>query len=224
MLPPGSRRQIPAAPIPFVSLLKHYSTRKAFVHPHKYPLPTFRCAPSPTFARKAESANPAANTRSPGPRCPEPRPPQSPGLPRALRSDSSLPPRRRLARGSHANSAPHRAASSRRVSMVSVAATRAPVRCVSIVNISPIGPCPSTTTKSSGCGSHCTTAFRQVFSGSTSVARSNETSSGIRSTPASTIQSITRTYWAKPPPAGSNPAVIPTFLYTGHCAYILRWQ
>jgi len=27
-----------------------------------------------------------------------------------------------------------------------------------------------------------------------------------------TIQSITRTYCAKPPPAGSNPAVIPTFL------------
>ena len=36
--------------------------------------------------------------------------------------------------------------------------------------------------------------------------------------PRSTIQSITRTYWEKPPPAGSKPAVTPTFLYTGHCA------
>ncbi len=63
--------------------------------------------------------------------------------------------------------------------MVSVAATCAPVRCTSMVNIRPIGPCPMTTTTSSGCGSHCTTAFRQVLSGSTRVARSNETPSGI---------------------------------------------
>ena len=63
-----------------------------------------------------------------------------------------------------------------------------------------------------GCGRHWVTAFRQVLSGSTSVARSKETPSGIFSTPRSTIQSITRTYCANPPPAGSKPAVIPTFL------------
>ena len=68
---------------------------------------------------------------------------------------------------------------------------------------------------SSGCGSACTTALRQVFSGSTSVARSKEMPSGIFSTPRSTIQSITRTYCAKPPPAGSNPAVMPQSHYAG---------
>ena len=40
----------------------------------------------------------------------------------------------------------------RRSAMVSVAAMRAPVRFTSMVNIRPIGPCPITTTKSSGCG------------------------------------------------------------------------
>ena len=41
----------------------------------------------------------------------------------------------------------------------------------SMVNISPMGPWPTTSTKSRRvCGSHCTTAFRQVFSGSTSGA------------------------------------------------------
>src|SRR3989442_11526601 len=35
--------------------------------------------------------------------------------------------------------------------------------------------------------------------------------------PLSTIHGIARTYSAKPPPLGSNPAVRPTFLYAGHC-------
>ena len=35
---------------------------------------------------------------------------------------------------------------------------------------------------------------------------------GMRTVPWRTIQSITRTYSAKPPPEGSNPAVQPTFL------------
>ncbi len=83
-------------------------------------------------------------------------------------------------RGSQANSAPQRADSSSRAVDRIRCHQRAPVRFTSMVNISPIGPCPRITTKSSGCGSHCTTAFRQVFSGSTRVARSNEMPSGIR--------------------------------------------
>ena len=45
---------------------------------------------------------------------------------------------------------------------------------------------------------------------------SNETPAGMRTVPLSTIQSIARTYSAKPPPEGSNPAVQPTFLYVSH--------
>src|ERR1035437_4113995 len=136
-------------------------------------------------------------------------------MPRAdtatITKSAPRPPVRRLTSeatsvvlGSQVNSAPHLAATRNRSPIVSVAATRAPLRFTSMVNISPIGPCPKTITKSSGCGSHCTTAFRHVFSGSTRVARSKETPSGILSTPRSTIQSITRTYCANPPPAGSN--------------------
>ena len=53
----------------------------------------------------------------------------------------------------------------------------------------------------------------QVFTGSMNDACSNETPSGIRTTPPRlTIQSITRTYSENPPPLGSYPAVTPTFL------------
>ncbi len=46
--------------------------------------------------------------------------------------------------------------------------------------------------------------FMQVFTGSTKDACSQETSSGIRTTPPlRTIQSITLTYSENPPPLGS---------------------
>src|SRR5262249_44437597 len=124
-----------------------------------------------------------------------------------------------VCRGSHDSEAPHFRESSSRVGMVSVARTVAPFRFTSIVNISPMGPWPTTTTTSSGSGAHCSTAFTHVLTGPTKAARSNETPDGIFPTPRRTIQSITRTYWEKPPPAGSYPAVIPTFLYVGHWAY-----
>ena len=54
------------------------------------------------------------------------------------------------------------------------------------------------------------TALRQVFTGSTNVASSKLTSAGSAIMPRSTIQGIARTYCAKPPPLGSNPAVRPT--------------
>ena len=62
--------------------------------------------------------------------------------------------------------------------------------------------------------------LRHVFTGSRKVASSDGTSSGtVQSPSSSTIHGMTRTYSAKPPPAGSPvPAVTPTCLYREHCA------
>ena len=90
--------------------------------------------------------------------------------------------------------------------------TRAPARRASSIKNKPIGPCPITTTLSPAAIRAFSTAFRQVFTGSTNVASSKLTSSGILTMPRSTIQGMARTYSAKPPPFGSKPAVSPTFL------------
>ena len=54
--------------------------------------------------------------------------------------------------------------------------------------------------------------FQARVHGSTNVASSKLTSAGSAIMPRSTIQGIARTYSAKPPPLGSNPAVRPVFL------------
>ena len=76
----------------------------------------------------------------------------------------------------------------------------------------PIGPWPITSTVSSASILRFRTALKHVFTGSTNAACSNGTSSGIFTSPRRTIQSITRTYSANPPPEGSKPAVQPTRL------------
>ncbi len=105
-------------------------------------------------------------------------------------------------------------ARSRRRAIVSVATTRAPVRRTSMVNISPIGPWPRmTSTVRPAAGRICTTAFRQVLTGSTKLARSNGTPVGnllhaaLRQSspsPGRTARSRRRRV--------RNPAVTPTFL------------
>ena len=57
--------------------------------------------------------------------------------------------------------------SSRREGIVSVATMVHPRSFSSMVKMRPIGPWPCTSTTSSGCGSHCSTAFKQVLTGST---------------------------------------------------------
>ncbi len=76
----------------------------------------------------------------------------------------------------------------------------------------PIGPWPITSTVSSAARFRLRTPLRQVFSGSTKTAWAKGTPSGIFTNPRFTIQSMTRTYPAKPPPEGSKPAVQPTRL------------
>jgi len=83
---------------------------------------------------------------------------------------------------------------------------------VSINSSTPIGPCPTMRTFSQGSSATFRIAFKQVFTGSTKLACSKVIPAGIRTIPPLTIQSRTRTYSAKPPPLGSNPAVTPTFL------------
>ena len=75
-----------------------------------------------------------------------------------------------------------------------------------------MGPNPITTTVSPVATRAFSTALMQVFTGSMNEASSKLISSGMASIPRSAIQGIARTYWAKPPPLGSNPAVSPTFL------------
>jgi hypothetical protein len=75
-----------------------------------------------------------------------------------------------------------------------------------------MGPCPMTKTCSPFAMRALRTAFRHVLTGSTNVASSKLTSAGSAIIPRSTIQGIARTYSAKPPPLGSNPAVRPVFL------------
>ena len=60
-------------------------------------------------------------------------------------------------------------------------------------------------------------AFSTVFTGSSMTPSSNEFFRGIFTTPGRT-KGMTRTYSAKPPPAGSNPAVMPVRLYWSHWA------
>jgi hypothetical protein len=79
------------------------------------------------------------------------------------------------------------------------------------VNIRPIGPCPATRTLSPGNSARRFTAFNTVLTGSSIAPSSNEFFAGIFTTPGST-KGITRTYSEKPPPAGSNPAVMPVRL------------
>ena len=75
-----------------------------------------------------------------------------------------------------------------------------------------MGPWPITKTVSPFSRWSESIPFMQVLTGSTKQACSKETSSGTGIAPRSAIQSITRTYWANPPPDGSKPAVQPTFL------------
>ena len=84
----------------------------------------------------------------------------------------------------------------------------------------PIGPCPITSTVSSAFSPSNRIALKQVFTGSMNAACSNGMSAGILIKPSRTIQSITRMYSANPPPAASNPAVVPTFLYVSHWANV----
>ena len=104
--------------------------------------------------------------------------------------------------------------------------TVAPVRFASAARITPMLPCPITSTVSSGSRASILIALKQVLTGSINAACSNGMSSGIRIrpdgvTPSPTIQSITRMYSANPPPEGSPvPAVVPTFLYCSHCANV----
>ena len=58
-----------------------------------------------------------------------------------------------------------------------------------------------------------------MLTGSTKLASSGSTPWGTGIVPRSTIQSKALTYWAKPPPEGSKPAVVPLRLYTSHWAY-----
>ena len=81
--------------------------------------------------------------------------------------------------------------------------TRAPHRRASTAKMMPIGPCPITSTVSPAISLSVSIPFMQVFTGSMNDACSNDTPSGMRITPLRTIQSITRTYSAKPPPLGS---------------------
>jgi len=72
-----------------------------------------------------------------------------------------------------------------------------------------MAPWPTTRTVSPCLIRALRTAFRHVFTGSTKAATSVATPAGIGIAPRSTIQSMAFTYSAKPPPAGSNPAVVP---------------
>ena len=90
--------------------------------------------------------------------------------------------------------------------------TLAPDLLANVLKMMPMGPCPITRTLSADISCRASIPFIQVFTGSTNQACSNETPSGMRTVPRLTIQSMTRTYSANPPPDGSNPAVQPTFL------------
>ena len=92
---------------------------------------------------------------------------------------------------------------------MSLARTSAPDQAQSWVSSSPMGPCPTTSTVWPGSTSALRTALRQVFTGSTNAASSGSTPSGTGIAPCWTIQSEAFTYSAKPPPAGSKPAVVP---------------
>ena len=97
----------------------------------------------------------------------------------------------------------------RRSSIASEVKTLAPAQRASCMSSRPIGPWPTTSTVSLGLMRACSTALRQVFTGSTNAASSARTPSGMRMVPSRTIQSIARTYSAMPPPDGSKPAVVP---------------
>ena len=89
--------------------------------------------------------------------------------------------------------------------------TVAPVRFASAASSIPIGPAqsPAPSHRARAASRRpCRASVHRLDK----VACSNETPSGIRTVPQRTIQSITRTYSAKRPPEGSNPAVHPTFL------------
>ena len=97
--------------------------------------------------------------------------------------------------------------------MVSVATIRAPVRATIMVKIRPIGPWPRISDHIVGLRIDLFDALEAgVHRLDEAGLTSKDTPSGIFSTPCSTIQSMTRTYCENPPPAGSYPAVTPTFL------------
>jgi hypothetical protein len=116
-------------------------------------------------------------------------------------------------RASKAASAPTASAFSIRLGMRSVAIAFAPKYFTNIMNISPIGPAPVTKTLCPGLTCAFFTALRQQLVGSTKLACSKLTRSGIRiNPPLRTICPGTLTYSAKPPPLGVNPAVVVMFL------------
>src|SRR6185436_5646599 len=138
-----------------------------------------------------------------------------PNAARTARSAPRPPVRARTSRGtstdvaSRATEAPRRRAISRRSGNMSLTRTSAPAQRQSCISRSPIGPWPTTSTVCPWVTPAFRTAFRQVFTGSTKAASSGSTPSGTGIAPRSTIQSIAFTYSAKPPPAASNPAVVP---------------
>ena len=73
--------------------------------------------------------------------------------------------------------------------------TRAPASCSSRVNISPMGPCPATSTTSPRNSASRFTALSTVFTGSSIAPSSNVFLAGIFTTPGRT-KLITRTYSA----------------------------
>src|SRR5437667_1162803 len=92
--------------------------------------------------------------------------------PRPSVSDRTMAPTS-SARGSSACSTPQRRDNSRRLEIMSVAMTLAPVRRTSMLMRSPIGPCPSTRATSPPVGAHCTTLFKHVVTVATNESRSN---------------------------------------------------
>ena len=115
------------------------------------------------------------------------------------------------------------------VARVAIACMTLPIAVLSCVNSSNGAVTSSMIGPLFGFGTHClddglNDGSRPPIESEWSTWTSNPTPSGTLSTPSRTIQSITRTYSEKPPPAGSNPAVMPTFMYAGHCAYSLRSQ
>ena len=109
-------------------------------------------------------------------------------------------------------SAPKRMLILRRNASGSLLKTVAPSLRARNVKRRPIGPCPMMNTTSPAAVRALRIALRHVFTGSTNVASSKVTLSGIRTIPRFTMCGITRTYCANPPPFGANPAVTPTFL------------
>ena len=119
---------------------------------------------------------------------------------------------------SRATGAPSARATASRGASPSETISSPPAARAICISSRPIGPWPTTSTQSPFATPALRTAFRQVFTGSTKAASSARTPSGIGIVPRATIQSRATTYSAYPPPEGSNPAVVPFCLQTGHCA------